>query len=134
MLTQFHNTFARTPNFLFLLANQIQRHAAARGVAVLVKTDPASFQAFQEMMDNKDAYIEKLKTAKENPTSKEARELLKHVMRFTAAAGRIIPWSGEERASEITKLYALWRRFGPPSAFLTAAPDDVHQLKSIRLS
>ena len=28
----------------------------------------------------------------------------------------------------------MWRKFGPPSCFLTVAPDDVHQYKSIQLS
>ena len=55
-------------------------------------------------------------------------------MRFVASAGKAVPWSGEERAGEITKLYAMCRRFGPPSGFLTVAPDDVHQAKTILLS
>ena len=28
----------------------------------------------------------------------------------------------------------MWRRYGPASAFLTCAPDDVHQSKAIQLS
>ncbi|CAK0798449.1 unnamed protein product [Prorocentrum cordatum] len=127
LLTQFHNAFAQQPSFLFLLANQIQRHAAAKGVGLRAKTDPDSFQAFASMMADKDACMERARAAKEDPTSKGARDLLKEVMRFTATAGKVAPWSGEERAGEITKLYAMWRRFGPASAFLTCAPDDVHQ-------
>ncbi|CAK0867394.1 unnamed protein product [Prorocentrum cordatum] len=114
LLTQFHNAFAQQPSFLFLLANQIQRHAAAKGVGLRVKTG---------------AYVERARAAEEDPTSKGARDLLKQVMRFTATAGKVVPWSGEDRAGEITKLYAMWRRFGPASAFLTCAPDGVHQPK-----
>jgi hypothetical protein len=40
LLTQFHNSFAQCSTFLFLLANQIQRHAAAQGVALRVQADP----------------------------------------------------------------------------------------------
>ena len=134
MFTQFHNLFAQKHNFLFLMANQVQRHAAARGVALRVKTDPWSFKAFSDMVSDADEYMEKLRLAKEDPTSKEARELLKHVMRFVGSAGKQVPWSGEERAAEITKLYAMCRRFGPGSCFLTCAPDDVHQPRSILLS
>ena len=134
MLTQFHNAFAQQPSLLFLLADQIQRHSACRGVALRVKTDPLSFQDFRAMVADKDAYMKRLIRAKEDPTSQESRALLKQVLRFSAAAGKAVPWSGEERAAEITKLYAMWRRFGPPSAFLTCAPDDVHQSKSIQLS
>ena len=50
MFTQFHNFFAQRHNLLFLMANQVQRHAAARGVALRVKTDPWSFKAFAEMV------------------------------------------------------------------------------------
>eukprot|EP00959_Pyramimonas_sp_CCMP1952_P123865 2589541-Pyramimonas_sp.AAC.1 len=88
LLTQFHNAFAQQPSFLFLLANQIQRHAAAKGVGLRVKTDPDSFQAFASMMADKDAYMERVRAAKEDPTSKGARDLLKQVMRFTATAGK----------------------------------------------
>ena len=73
LLTQFHNSFAQQPSLLFLLANQVQRHAAAKGVGVRVKTDPDSFQAFASMMVDKDAYLERLHAAKEDPTSKSAR-------------------------------------------------------------
>ena len=34
LMTQFHNAFAHSPQLLFLLADQVQRHAAARGVAL----------------------------------------------------------------------------------------------------
>ena len=54
--------------------------------------------------------------------------------RFIVSSGRTIPWSAEERSGEMTRLYAMWRRFGPPSCFLSLAPDDVHQPTCIRLS
>ena len=47
--TQLHNLFAHRHNFLFL-ANQVQRHSAALGVALRVKTDPWSVKAFAEMV------------------------------------------------------------------------------------
>jgi len=134
MFTQFHNLFAQRHNFLFLMTNQVQRHAAARGVALRVKTDPWSFKAFAEIVADADVYMEKLRRAQEDPTSKEARELLMHVMRFVSSARKVVPWSGEERAGEMTKLYTMSRRFGTPSGFLTVAPDDVHQATGIRLS
>ena len=79
------------------------------------------------MVADKEVYSQRLRRAKEDPTSKEPRTLLKHVLRSSASAGKVVPWSGEERAAEITKFYAMWRRFGPASAFLTCAPDNVHQ-------
>ena len=102
MFMQFHNRFAQQQHFLFLMANQVQRHAVARGVGLRVKTDPWSFTAFAEMVADADEYRLKLHRATEDPTNKEARELLKHVMRFIASAGKAVPWSGVERAGEIT--------------------------------
>ena len=39
LMTQWHNVFAHSPQLIFLLADQVQRHAAARGVALRIKAD-----------------------------------------------------------------------------------------------
>ena len=111
----------------------MQRHAAARGVALRVKADTESFKTFAAMVANEEDFLKRLDAAKDDPLSKESRELLKHVSRFVVSSGKAIPWSAEERAGEITRLYAMWRRFAPPSAYITAAPDDVHQLSLIHI-
>ena len=74
-----------TPN----MANQVQRHEAARGVGLRVKTDPWSFRAFADMVADADQYMEQLRVAQENPTSKEARDLLRHVMYVFFRVGKI---------------------------------------------
>ena len=134
LLTQFHNAFAQNPQLLFMLADQVQRHAAARGVALRVKADPDSFETFGEMVADSSAFVKKLEAAKNDPLSKDSRDLMKSISRFVVCSGRVVPWSAEERAGEITRLYAMWRRFGPPSCFLSFAPDDVHQATCLRLS
>ena len=113
-MTQFHNAFAHSMQLLFLLADQVQRHAAARGVALRVKADTESFKTFAAMVANEEDFLKRLDAAKDDPLSKESRELLKHVSRFVVSSGKAIPWSAEERAGEITRLYAMWRRFAPP--------------------
>ena len=65
---------------------------------------------------------------------KPARDLLKSVSRFIVSSYETVPFSAEDRAGEMTRLYGMWRRFGPPSCFLSLAPDDVHQSTCIRLS
>ena len=50
IMTQFHNAFAHSPQLIFLLADQVQRHAAARGVALRVKADTDSFKTFGNAM------------------------------------------------------------------------------------
>ena len=53
---------------------------------------------------------------------------------FVSMGGKRVPWGADERAGEMSKLYAMLRRFGPPSCFLSLATDDVHQPLAIRLS
>ena len=134
LLTQFHNMFASNHNLIFLLANQTQRAAAARGVVLRVKNGTENFADFEAMVADKENFLEELEAAKKTPTAKASHDLLKKVLRYLTSCGRGIPWSGEERTSELCKMYALWRCFGVPPCFLTAAPDDVHQPSSIRLS
>ena len=50
-----------------------------------------------------------------------------------AINARSVPFGAVERASCINQMLAMIRRFGPPSVFLTIAPDDVHNPLSIRL-
>ena len=71
-----------------LLANQLQRHSAAQGVALRVKTDPFSFRAFAEMVADKDVYLARLERAKADPTSPEAMTSLMFSQRVIGALGR----------------------------------------------
>ena len=41
--TQFHSEFAHNPQFVFLFADHVQRHAAAQWVALRVRAHPESF-------------------------------------------------------------------------------------------
>ena len=63
----------------------------------------------------------------------QARALLKEMTSFITIAGAHVPWSPHERKAELSKLYALTRRFGPASCFLSVAPDDVHHPTVLRL-
>ncbi|CAK0807187.1 unnamed protein product [Prorocentrum cordatum] len=125
LLTQFHNSFAQQPSLLFLLANQVQRHAAAKGVGVRVKTDPDSFQTFANMMADKDAHLERLRVAKEDPASKSARDLLKQVLRFTASAGKGVIGGGVDGGVSVDapcKAIQLSYRAGKADVF-PSSPD-----------
>ena len=72
LVTQFHDAFAQDPQFLFLLADQVQRHAAARGVALRVRANPESFETFGAMVADRDTFLERLEAAKNDPLSKES--------------------------------------------------------------
>ena len=133
LMTQWHNGFAQNMQFMFLLANQTQRHAAARGVSFRVRTAGAALRDFQTQVQDSKQCIADLQYARENPASPQAVKLLKQMTNILSVAGRRVPWSGDERAGEVAKLFAMFRRFGVPSCFLSLAPDDVHRPKSIRL-
>ena len=104
--TQFHNAFAHSPQLLFLLADQVQRHAAAaQGVALRVKSK--SFEAFATAVADGESFIAPMEAAKADPMCKDSRDLLKSISRFVVSSGKVVPWSAEERAGEITRLYAM---------------------------
>ena len=112
LLTQFTNAFAKDTMFLFLLANQVQRAKALQGVSLRVKNNPASFAEFEEMVNNKEAFIAQLRYAQEHPTERSSLDLLKKILRTMTCVGKHIPWSAEERTSELTYLYANWHFLG----------------------
>ena len=85
--TQFHNAFAHSPQLLFLLADQVQRHAAAaQGVALRVKSK--SFEAFATAVADGESCIARLEAAKASSMHKRTRwELLKSISRFVVLVG-----------------------------------------------
>jgi len=61
-------------------------------------------------------------------------EKLKTVLPLVQHAGAKIDYSPTARAAALSTLYALTQFHGCPSVFLTIAPDDVHNVLSIRMS
>ena len=84
-------------------------------------------------MADGEAYTARLRYARDNPKSKEAREVLKEIGKFLAIAGSQTPQSGPERKAELSKLYANDRFFGGASCFLSLVLDDVNQPTVLRL-
>ena len=107
---------------------------SARSVALRLRNYPESFRQFQDMVANREEFVQRLQRAQEDPHNKESTSLLQYVLRTLVCIGKNIPWSGQERSAELTHLYALWRYFGAASCFITAAPDDLHHPTAIRLS
>ena len=91
LLTQFHNEFAHDPQFLFLLADQVQRHGAAQGVALRVRADPESFKTFSLIVSEGASFVQRLNDARCDPLGKAAWELLKSVSRFIVSSRHTVP-------------------------------------------
>ena len=123
--------FQRNARLVLLLANQVQRHTVLKSVSGAVRED--SKEELIALINRSD-FNELAATAAQNPSSREAKEFMKKVMPTVSVVGRGMPWGSLERASCIGKMLAIIRRYGPPSIFLTVAPDDVHSPVGIRLT
>lgn len=132
LMMHYSNRFATDKMFIFVLADQQQRHAVARAVSARVKIGPDSFETFTKIVAADD-FNELLQKAVATPTGKEASEIMKRVVPFITLSGNKVPWGAIERQSLVTEIIALSRRFGPASVFLTISPDDVHHPTCIRL-
>ena len=71
MLLQYDCRFAHCLNFLFVLANQKQRHSVNRAVGARVKHDARAFAAFSELVADP-AFKAKLDAAIQDPKGCEA--------------------------------------------------------------
>ena len=83
---------------------------------------------------NDPSFDANLAAAIANPKSRAGRAFLKKILPLLAISAAPVKWSAGERGACISRMLAMARRFGPPSCFLTIAPDDVHDPTSIRLA
>jgi len=82
---------------------------------------------------NDEDFKDLLKDAQADPKGVAAQDLLKKVLPFLKTSGRQVPWGNAERNSEVTKLMAEHRWYGPGSHFVNLAPGDVHNPSAVRL-
>ena len=71
--------------------------------------------------------------ASQDPTSQEAKELVRRLGPLIKLAGSHVPWGPLERLSAVHHLYALYHTFGPPSFFITFAPKTLNNSIVLRL-
>ena len=123
--------FQRNPRLVLLLANQVQRHKVLKSVCGAVREES---RADLIALINSPGFDEQARQAVQNPHSKQAAKFMAPIMPLVSLVASSVPWSTMERSSCIGKMLAMIRRFGPPSIFLTVAPDDVHSPLGIRLT
>ena len=133
LLMQYTGVFARNQEFIFLIANQTQRHAHARAVSAQVKSSNKSFAGFVEIM-NDVTFIPDLQEGIKNPRGKAASRVLRRIQPLLVSCSANIPFSAVSRNADITKLYNFRRCFGLPAWFITISPDDVHNPMVLRLA
>lgn len=92
---------------------------------------PEAFEQFAKLVNDPD-FRQLLEAAQADPAGPEAARVLRRVLPFISLCGSRISWSGTERGAEITRHLAISQYSGHGSNFISAAPDDVHDLLTIR--
>lgn len=117
--------FRRCKEFIFLLFNQAQRAAVNRSISIRTKSSAVEDMSGFTALTSAEDFSERLKDAAENPTSPDAKALLKILEEHTTAVCKSVPWSDAERKSCSSQLWSNLLYFGPPSFFMTINPSDI---------
>lgn len=135
LLLQYDGRFRRNPSLIFLLFNQLQRHSLCHSVAGRFKGNIAEedMNNFIERVSAPD-FAADLARASDNPNSKQAKELASYIERHLKPIASAVPWSDDERKSELSKLLSLVQHFGPPSFFCTINPCDMDSSAMLRMT
>ena len=133
MMFQFNCRIASCHRFIFLLFDQLQRHAVARIVSARVKSDPVSMEKLGKLVRDP-TFLRRLRAAAKNPNSEDARKILKIFSPHIALSSSKVPFSKQASKAGMAKLKALTVYHGMPGLFLTISPDDAHDPNRIRMS
>ena len=115
------------------LANIIMRHEVNRAVGARVESSRAAFDKFARLVNDAE-FLGQLEAARLDPKGEIARKVVSKVLRFINLSGRGVHWGPRQRAGETTKMLAEQRYNGPASVMNNFAPDDVHDVLTIRLA
>ena len=133
LLLQHDGRFAKAPSFLFILFNQMQRHASYTSVAVRVRAEHHLIRKFQDITNSHD-FDDRLERAVANPNAADAKKLSRELLPTLRLSGASIPHSRFERESAFSRMLALMYYAGPFSLFVTIAPADMDSAIMLRLS
>ena len=132
LLQHFNKRFARDHNFIFLLFNQLQRHAASSICSARVYSASRGIQNFINTL-NSNNFDQKLADAVRDPTCNASRIFLRKLLPNVKTCGSKVPFGPVEREESKYKLYAMIQHFGNPPFFLTLTPNEINSPLCIRL-
>ncbi len=118
LLNQADTRFAESDELLFLLFNQLQRHAAVHTVNARIASAPQAMETFTQIV-TQPTFAAQLGEALRNPEAPEARALQQQLMPLVRVAGASVPYSAAERALGVSQLTAMLQLFGLPTWFVT---------------
>lgn len=130
VLLQFSGQFARSHDLILTLDNTDTRRAVNMISNVKLKT--AGFKQFQNFVAS-NGTMGLVEQAIKDPTGPEARKLLLELQPMLSITAQHIPYTNAARQASVVKLFSFVHVFGPPSLFVTFAPDDKNHGISVRL-
>jgi Helitron helicase-like domain at N-terminus len=133
LFLQYNCRSSQCLRLLFLLFDQLKRHAAAQTVAARVKTNPDSMSAFAKWISDK-SFLPQLKMARKHPEAAESKEMLALITKHISLFETKIPFTASQRHGSMSHLLAMIVYLGFPSDFVTFAVDDIYGLHNIRTS
>jgi hypothetical protein len=127
MLSQYSHIVANEPMVIFTLMNQLQRHSVSQSLSCKIKSDRRMFEKFTEIVTAEN-FHSRCDRASQNPNGIEAQNLLRQLLPLLRVSGGRVPFGPVEQARSLSDLYAMCRRFGLPTMFLTFAPNYLDPL------
>ena len=132
LLQHFNKRFSQDHNFIFLLFNQLQRHAASSICSARVYAANGGIRRFIDTL-NSNNFDQKLADAVRDPTSNSSRIFLRKLLPNVKTCGSKVPFGPVERQESKYKSYAMKQHFGNPPFFLTLTPNEINSPLCIRL-
>ncbi len=124
---------AHDSRIYFYAFNMLQRMTAASNAGVRLKNTTDIVKRFMSIV-NEPGFLHRLRVAKHEPDSEDAKRLVMLISPLLASAGRGIPYSPQARESSFADFMASYYRFGCSFFFLTMALDDKNNALCIRAS
>ena len=121
LLLQFTTAAARCTPLIFLLFNQVQRHAATHLLAAEVRNRPESLAELGADLASPE-FLDQVKAAIADGTTTEAKALTKRINRHVIAKCRLVPYSAAARSQACSTLYAYVAFYGLPSVTFACVP------------
>ena len=130
---QYTGRFATSECLIFLLFDQLKRHAATRVLSFRVKRNQVSFDTFAKWMNDPN-FATELAQAARTPTANSSTKLLEKLTPHIKSCTTRIPFTSAHRGASISNLIAMRYMYGMPSIFFTYAPDDINGILNLRMA
>ncbi len=131
LMNQHDLQFAQNSDLLFILFNQMQWHAAARGASACVKSSNGT--PFVHLVIS-DGFDQELQAPVHNPQLATSKTLAQKLSSYVNTTGGSVPWGPAERSKSLSKMLALCYHFNLPSFFITVSPADMNSPILLRLA